>query len=27
VERIGLGLEWRQTVRVLFRFRGADRPL
>jgi hypothetical protein len=26
VERIGLALEWRQMVRVLFRYRGADRP-
>jgi hypothetical protein len=26
VERIGLGLEWRHTVRVLFRCRGADSP-
>ncbi|HEU0119559.1 MAG TPA: hypothetical protein VFQ91_03470 [Bryobacteraceae bacterium] len=26
VERIGLALEWRQMVRVLFRLRGADRP-
>ena len=26
VERIGLALEWRQTVRVLFRYRGAESP-
>ncbi len=26
VERIGLALEWRQMVRVLFRLRGAERP-
>ena len=26
VERIGLALEWRQTVRVLFRYRGACGP-
>lgn len=26
VERIGLALEWRQTIRVLFRLRGADHP-
>ena len=26
VERVGLALEWRQMVRVLLRYRGADRP-
>jgi hypothetical protein len=26
VERVGLALEWRQIVRVLFRYRGAERP-
>jgi hypothetical protein len=26
VERVGLALEWRQIVRVLFRYRGADSP-
>jgi len=26
VERIGLALEWRQMIRVLFRFRGAASP-
>ena len=26
VERLGLGVEWRQMVRVLFRYRGAERP-
>ena len=26
VERIGLALEWRQMVRVLFRYRGAAGP-
>ncbi|MFN0102313.1 MAG: hypothetical protein ACKV2U_09505 [Bryobacteraceae bacterium] len=26
VERVGLALEWRQMVRVLFRYRGAVRP-
>ncbi|HXN45255.1 MAG TPA: hypothetical protein VN893_01355 [Bryobacteraceae bacterium] len=27
VERIGLGVEWRERVRVMFRARGAQRPL
>jgi len=27
VERIGLGVEWRQRPRVMFRVRGAERPL
>jgi len=26
VERIGLGLEWRRELRVVFRARGAERP-
>lgn len=26
VERVGLALEWRQMVRVLFRYRGAEGP-
>ncbi|MBM3765951.1 MAG: hypothetical protein FJW32_11220 [Acidobacteria bacterium] len=26
VERIGIGLEWRHKLRVLFRYRGAERP-
>jgi hypothetical protein len=26
VERIGIGLEWRQQLRVLFRLHGAARP-
>jgi hypothetical protein len=26
VERIGLGIEWRHTLRVLFRLRGSERP-
>jgi hypothetical protein len=27
VERIGLGVEWRKRLRVMFRFRGARQPL
>ena len=27
VERIGLGVEWRKSVQVMFRLKGADRPL
>lgn len=27
VERIGLGMEWRQGPKVMFRIRGAERPL
>jgi hypothetical protein len=27
VERIGLAVEWRERVRVMFRARGAQRPL
>ena len=26
VERVGLGVEWRKRVEVMFRFRGADQP-
>ncbi len=26
VERVGIGLEWRQKLRVLFRYRGAEQP-
>ena len=26
VERIGLGVEWRKGLRVMFRLRGAERP-
>jgi hypothetical protein len=27
VERIGLGVEWRKSLQVMFRLKGADRPL
>jgi hypothetical protein len=26
VERIGLGINWRRSLNVMFRARGADRP-
>jgi hypothetical protein len=26
VERIGLGVEWRKGLQVMFRLRGAQRP-
>jgi hypothetical protein len=26
VERIGVGVEWRRSLEVMFRFRGSDRP-
>jgi hypothetical protein len=26
VERIGLGVEWRERLKVMFRMRGAERP-